>query len=146
MDTLSYRTKHANDKTVKREWLIVDAEDQVLGRLATRIATSLMGKRKTYFTSHVDCGDYVIVINADKVKMTGKKLDDSKVITFTGYPGGQKVESPRELLNRKPIQVIENAVKDMLPHTKLGNAMFKKLFAYAGTKHPHTAQNPKPLK
>ena len=146
MDTLSYRTQHANAKTVKREWLIVDAEDQVLGRLATRIATALMGKRKTYFTSHVDCGDYVIVINADKVKMTGKKLDDSKVITFTGYPGGQKVESPRQLLARKPQQVIENAVKDMCPHTKLGNAIFKKLFVYAGPKHPHTAQNPKPLK
>ncbi len=146
MDTLSYRTKSANDKTVKREWLIVDAEGQTLGRMATKIATALMGKRKTYYTPHVDCGDFVIVINAKKVKLTGKKMDDSEVITFTGYPGGQKIESPRNVLDRRPELLIENAVKDMLPHTKLGNAMFKKLHVYAGEKHPHTAQNPKPLK
>jgi len=146
VDTLSYRTISANSKTVKREWLIVDAENQVLGRLATKIATALMGKRKPYFTSHVDCGDYVIVVNAAKVKLTGKKMDTKETITFSGYPGGQKVETARNLLNRKPTQLLEDAVKDMLPHTKLGNAMFKKLHVFADEKHPHGAQNPKPLK
>ena len=105
-----------------------------------------MGKRKPYFTSHVDCGDFVIVINAAKVKLTGKKLDDKMTITFSGYPGGQKSETARELLSRKPTQLLEDCVKDMLPHTKLGNAMFKKLHVYADEKHPHIAQNPKPLK
>lgn len=146
MDTLSYRTKHANDQTVTREWFVIDAEDQILGRLSTKVASLLIGKHKPYITKHADCGDYVIIINAEKVKLTGKKLDQKELVHHTGYPGGRRVESPRQLLERKPIQLLENSVRDMLPKTKLGEKMYSKLFVYAGNKHDHAAQKPKPIK
>lgn len=146
MDTLSYKTKHANAGNVKREWFIIDAEDKVLGRLASKIAMILMGKNKPSYTAHYDTGDFVIVTNAGKVKLTGKKMDQKETIHHTGYPGGQRSEIARDLLGRIPERLLENAVKDMLPHTRLGNAMFKKLFVYGGTEHPHNAQQPKAIK
>lgn len=146
MNTLSYRTKHANDQTVKRAWILIDADGETLGRLSTKIASLLIGKHKPYFTTHVDCGDHVVVINAEKVRLTGKKMDDKKVVTFTGYPGGKRVTNPGQLLVKKPAYVIEEAVRGMLPKTRLGRSMFSKLHVYAGEKHEHAAQQPKPLK
>ncbi|MEX2590821.1 MAG: 50S ribosomal protein L13 [Chitinophagales bacterium] len=146
MDTLSYKTVSANDKLVKRAWYIIDAEDQVLGRMSSKIAHVLRGKNKAYFTPHHDCGDYVIVINAEKVKLTGKKLTDKEYVHYTGYPGGQRFASPRLMFEKKPAFPVENAVRGMLPKNALGRQMFKKLFVYAGTEHPHTAQKPETLK
>jgi large subunit ribosomal protein L13 len=143
---LSFRTKHANDQTVQREWWIVDAENQTLGRTATRIASLLIGKHKPSFTKHVDTGDHVVVINAGKIRLTGNKMTDKKVITYTGYPGGQKVESPKSVLARKPTYMLEEAVRGMLPKTRLGAAMYRKLHVYADEKHDHVAQKPKPVK
>lgn len=145
MNTLSYRTVSAKKEEVERKWYVVDAEGQVAGRLFSRIAHILRGKHKPSFTSHVDCGDFIIVINADKIRFTGKKLDQKEYIRYTGYPGGQRRETARILLDRRPEAVIENGVKGMLPKTKLGRAMIKKLFVYAGSEHPHQAQKPEPL-
>lgn len=135
----------AKKEEVERKWYVVDAEGQVAGRLFSRIAHILRGKHKPSFTSHVDCGDFIIVINADKIRFTGKKLDQKEYIRYTGYPGGQRRETARILLDRRPEAVIENGVKGMLPKTKLGRAMIKKLFVYAGSEHPHQAQKPEPL-
>ncbi|MCY7410164.1 MAG: 50S ribosomal protein L13 [Chitinophagales bacterium] len=146
MNQLSFKTRHANDKTVTREWLLVDAENQALGRVAVKIATILIGKHKAYFTTHVDCGDNVVVINAEKVRLTGKKMTDKKVTTYSGYPGGLKTESPKDLLKRKPTYMLEEAVRGMLPKTRLGRAMYRKLYVYAGDKHEQAAQKPKPIK
>ena len=146
MNTLSFRTKHANDQTVIHEWLLIDADNQTLGRLSTRIASLLIGKHKASFTSHVDTGDHVVVINAEKIRLTGKKLTDKKVVTYTGYPGGKRVESPKKLLARKPTYILEEAVRGMLPKTRLGAAMYRKLHVFAGEKHDHAAQKPKPIK
>ena len=146
MNHLSFRTKHANDQTVQREWWIVDAENQTLGRTATRIASLLIGKHKPSFTKHVDTGDYVIVINAGKIRLTGNKMLDKKVVTYTGYPGGKKEESPKSVLSRKPTYMLEEAVRGMLPKTRLGAAMYRKLHVYADEKHDHAAQKPKPFK
>ena len=146
MNNLSYKTVHANDKTVEREWFIVDAENKTLGRMASKIAVLLMGKHKPYVTKHVDCGDYIVVINAEKVRLTGKKMDTKESIRHTGYPGGQRSETARELIARKPEKLIEDSVRDMLPKTKLGDAMYSKLFVYKGEKHPHAAQKPKEFK
>lgn len=145
MNTLSYKTVSANKQTVERKWYIIDAEGEVVGRLCSRIAHVLRGKHKTSYTPHVDCGDYVIVLNADKVRFTGNKLDQKEYLTYSGYPGGQKSTVARNLLNRKPHAVVENAVKGMLPKTKLGRAMIKKLFVYEGAEHPHQAQQPEPF-
>jgi large subunit ribosomal protein L13 len=145
VDTLSYRTQFAKKGEVDQKWFLIDAEGEVVGRLASRIAHVLRGKHKPSYTPHVDCGDYVIVLNADKVRFTGQKLNQKEYITFSGYPGGQKSHTAKEMLDKKPIAVIENAVKGMLPKNKLGRAMFKKLFAYAGAEHPHQAQKPEPL-
>lgn len=143
MDTLSFKTVSANEKIVNRAWYVVDAENQVVGRLASRIAHILRGKNKPYFTPHFDSGDYVIVLNADKVRFTGSKTEDKVYVRHTGYPGGQRFTSPKQLLARdKSERILENAVAKMLPRTKLGNAMIKKLFIYAGTQHPHAAQKP----
>ncbi|MEL6358584.1 MAG: 50S ribosomal protein L13 [Bacteroidota bacterium] len=142
MNTLSYKTKSANDATVERRWIIVDAEGEVVGRLASQIAHLLRGKHKPYYTPHVDCGDHVIVINADKVRFTGQKMTNKVYLRHTGYPGGQRSITPAELLARKPFAVIEKAVKGMLPKNRLGRAMFRKLHVYAGADHPHTAQKP----
>ena len=146
MDTLSYKTKSARKEDVVRNWYIVDAENMVLGRMCTEIATVLRGKHKPSYTPHVDCGDNVIVINADKVRLTGKKWDQKVYLTYSGYPGGQKSKTAKELATKKPYAVIENAVKGMLPKNRLGRAMYKKLYVYAGTEHPHAAQKPQPLK
>jgi large subunit ribosomal protein L13 len=131
---------------VKRAWWILDAEDKALGRISTKAASLLLGKHKPSFTSHVDTGDHVIVINAEKVKLTGKKMSDKEVVTYSGYPGGRKSESPKKVLERKPAYLIEEAIRGMLPKTRLGRAMFKKLHVYAGSEHAHSAQNPKPAK
>ncbi|MFT7587859.1 MAG: large subunit ribosomal protein L13 [Limisphaerales bacterium] len=145
MDSKSYRTQFANEATVKREWFIVDAEGQTLGRMCSEIATVLRGKHKATYTPHFDAGDYVIVINAEKVRLTGKKMTDKKYMSHSGYPGGQKEITPVELLAKRPHQVVEKAVKGMLPHNTLGRDMYRKLFVYAGTDHKHQAQQPKTL-
>ncbi|MEM7102040.1 MAG: 50S ribosomal protein L13 [Bacteroidota bacterium] len=146
MDTLSYKTKSAKKEEVVHNWYILDAENQVLGRMASKIAHVLRGKHKPSYTPHVDCGDYVIVINASKARLTGNKMDAKEYITFSGYPGGQKRIVARELLEKKPYALIENAVKGMLPKNKLGRKMYKKLFVYEGSEHPHEAQKPEPFK
>jgi len=145
MNTLSLKTKSANAATVQRNWHVVDATNLTLGRMCARVAPILRGKNKPYYTPHVDCGDYVIIVNADKIIFTGSKLDQKEYITFSGYPGGQKRESARNLLNRRPEAVIERAIKGMLPKNRLGRQMYKKLFVYAGAEHPHGAQKPQSL-
>jgi len=145
VDTLSYKTKSASKHSVERSWYIVDATDMIVGRMCTQIATVLRGKHRTDYTPHVDCGDFVIVTNAEKIKFTGSKLENKKYITFSGYPGGQKSKTAKQLLNSRPIKVVENAVRGMLPKNKLGRAMFKKLFVYEGGEHPHLAQKPQTL-
>jgi large subunit ribosomal protein L13 len=143
VDTLSYKTISANAKTVTRSWYVIDAENMVVGRLASRIAMLIRGKHKATFTPHVDCGDKVIVINADKVRFTGKKMTDKEYVHYTGYPGGQRFATPEELLSRKPEEVLRKAVYGMVPGNKLRKPIMKNLFLYAGSEHPHQAQNPK---
>jgi large subunit ribosomal protein L13 len=145
VDTLSYKTRSLKASEVQRKWFIVDAEGKTVGRMCSKIASVLRGKHHAAYTPHVDTGDNVIVINADKIRFTGNKMDDKEYIHHSGYPGGQKSHTPREMLRRKPVAVVEIAVKGMLPKNKLGRAMFKKLFVYAGTEHPHAAQKPKTL-
>jgi len=145
VNTLSYKTVSANKETVEKEWYIVDAENVVLGRLASVIALVLRGKHKPSFTPHVDCGDNVIVINADKIKLTGKKMTDKQYVRHSGYPGGQRFQTPEDLLEKKPTAVVEKAVKGMLPKSRLGSEMFRNLFVYAEATHPHEAQQPKEL-
>lgn len=145
MDTLSYKTQSAKREKVERKWHIIDAEGEVVGRLCSKIATVLRGKHKPSYTPHVDTGDYVIVVNAEKVRFTGNKLYQKEYQRYSGYPGGQKSRSAKEMLDKKPISVIEIAVKGMLPKNRLGRAMFKKLFVYEGEAHPHEAQQPEEL-
>jgi len=145
VNTLSYKTVSANKATVEKEWYIVDAKDVVLGRLASVVAMVLRGKHKPSFTPHVDCGDNVIVINADKVKLTGSKMTDKQYVRHTGYPGGQRTQTPEDLLGKKPEALVEKAVKGMLPKNRLGNAIFRNLYVYAADTHPHEAQQPKEL-
>jgi large subunit ribosomal protein L13 len=145
MSKLHFTTQHANEATVKRNWYVVDGTNQTVGRVCSKIAAVLRGKNKTSFTPHVDCGDFVIVINADKVVFTGNKLDEKVYLNFSGYPGGQKQEAAKSLLKRRPEAVIERAIKGMLPKNRLGRKMFKKLFVYAGAEHPHVAQKPQNL-
>lgn len=145
MDTLSYKTVSANKATVQKEWILVDAQDEVLGRLASKVAKILRGKNKPSFTPHVDCGDNVIVINASQVKLTGNKLTQKEYVRHTGYPGGQRIETPEQLLERKPIAVIEKAVKGMLPKNRLGRELFRNLYVYEGSEHAQEAQKPKKL-
>lgn len=145
VNTLSYKTKSAKKEEVERKWYVIDADGETVGRLSTRIATVLRGKHKPSYTPHVDCGDFVIVLNADKIRFTGNKMDQKEYITFSGYPGGQKRIVAKDLLVKKPFAILEAAVRGMLPKTKLGRAMFKKLFVYEGTEHPHQAQKPEPF-
>ncbi len=145
MNTLSYKTKSANADTVVRKWHVVDAEGEIVGRVASKIASVLRGKHKPDFTPHFDNGDYVIVINAEKVRFTGDKTNKKVYLRHTGYPGGQRKATPRQLFARKPERVLEMAVKGMMPKTKLGRAQFKKLHLYAGPDHPHSAQQPTEL-
>lgn len=143
MNTLSYKTEFTTKATAQKNWVIVDAENQVLGRLSSQIAKVLRGKHKTSFTPNADCGDNVIVINCEKIKLTGKKLDDKVYIRYTGHPGGQRFNTPRTYLQTQPHKIIELAVKNMLPKSILGRAIFGNLHVYAGIQHPHEAQNPK---
>ncbi len=145
MNTLSYRTSHTRPEDVKRKWFLIDAEDLIVGRMSSRIAHILKGKHRVDYTPHVDCGDYVIVINAEKVRFTGKKMNDKIYTTYSGYPGGQKSATPRQLLDRVPTRVVEVAVRKMLPKNRLGDAMYKKLFVYAGPEHNHQAQKPEAI-
>jgi len=135
----------ANKATVTKGWVVIDATDQVLGRLSSRVALILRGKHKANYTPHVDCGDNVIIVNATKVRLTGKKLTDKVYVRHTGYPGGQRFATPKELLDRKPLAVVEHAVKGMLPKNRLGAQLFRNLFVYEGAEHPHQAQQPKQI-
>jgi large subunit ribosomal protein L13 len=143
VNTLSYKTVSANKATVEKEWVLVDAEGQTLGRLASVVALMLRGKHKTSFTPHVDCGDNVIVINAEKVTMTGNKMTDKEYIRHTGYPGGQRIVKADELMKKHPVRLIEYAVKGMLPKNRLGSAIFRNLYVYEGPAHKQEAQQPK---
>jgi large subunit ribosomal protein L13 len=145
VDTLSYKTVSANKTTVNKEWVLIDAENMVLGRLASEVAKILRGKHKTYFTPHVDCGDYVIVINAEKVVLTGKKLTDKIYLRHSGYPGGQKKQTPKDILNKYPERLVEKAIKGMLPKNKLGRQLFRNLHVVVGPEHKYEAQKPKVL-
>jgi len=146
MSKLHFTTKHANEATVQRNWYVVDGTNQTVGRMCSKIAAVLRGKNKAYYTPHVDCGDFIIVLNADKVKFTGNKLEQKVYQNFSGYPGGLREEVAKDLLKRRPEAVIERAVKGMLPKNRLGRKMYKKLFVYTGSAHPHTAQQPKEFK
>lgn len=145
MKTLVYRTISANKETVNKQWYVVDAEGEILGRLAAKVAYVLRGKHKPEYTPHVDCGDNVIIINAEKVVLTGKKLTDKEYIRHSGYPGGQKVETPVEMLEKHPERIIEHAIKGMLPKNRLGSELFRNLKVYVGSEHKHEAQNPTKL-
>ena len=146
MSKLHFTTKHANEATVTHNWYVVDGTNQTVGRMCAKIAAVLRGKNKAYYTPHVDCGDFIIVINCEKVKLTGNKMDEKIYDNFTGYPGGRKEEIAKDLLKRRPEVIIERAVKGMLPKNRLGRQLYKKLFVYAGAAHPHGAQQPKELK
>ncbi len=145
VDTLSYKTKSIRKEDVQKDWYIIDATNLVVGRMCTKIAEVLRGKHKPSFTPHVDCGDCVIVINADKVRFTGSKMANKEYQTYSGYPGGQKSRTAKQMMDKKPYFVVENAVKGMLPKNKLGRKIFKNLYVYAGDEHPHAAQQPKTL-
>ena len=140
------KTYYAKPNEVAREWLLIDAQDQVLGRVASKAAHILRGKHKPTYTPHVDTGDFVVIINADKIRVTGKKLTDKEYYRHSGYPGGLKCETFEEAMEKHPERVIEHAVKGMLPKTTLGRAMAKKLKVYAGAEHPHMAQQPREIK
>lgn len=145
MDTLSFKTKSANKATVEKKWVVIDANDAVLGRLATGVAFLLRGKHKTDFTPHVDCGDNVIVINAEKVQLTGNKWSDKEYVRHTGHPGGQRIVNATELMAKNPIAMVEKAVKGMLPKNRLGRQLYRNLYVYTGTEHPHEAQKPETI-
>ncbi|KGN74875.1 50S ribosomal protein L13 [Porphyromonas macacae] len=143
MDTLSFKTVSANKATVNKEWVVVDATGLSLGRLGSKVAKLLRGKYKPNFTPHVDCGDNVIVINADKVVLTGKKWDDREYKRYTGYPGGQRIISPRELYAKGSDRLVRKVVRGMLPKNKLGDSIINNLYIYGGAEHKHEAQQPK---
>jgi len=145
VDTLSYKTVSANKATVNKEWILIDAQDEVLGRLSSIAAKFLRGKYKAEFTPHVDCGDNVVIINASKIKLTGNKWADKKYISHSGYPGGQKEITAENLMAKKPVAVVEKAIKGMLPKNKLGSQLFRNLFVYADAEHKNEAQKPKKI-
>lgn len=145
MNTLSYKTKSANKQTVEKEWLLIDAENEILGRLASKVANILRGKNKPSYTPHVDCGDYVVIINADKIQLSGNKWEAKTYVHHTGYPGGQRSTTANELMAKKPFAMVEKAVKGMLPKNRLGAQMFRNMHVYAGAEHPHTGQSPKAI-
>lgn len=142
MNTLSYKTVSANAATVEKNWVVVDAEGQTLGRLASKVALLLRGKRKPNYTPHVDCGDNVIIVNADKVVLSGNKMTDKTYVWHTGYPGGQRTTNPEKLMAKFPERVVEKAVKGMLPKNRLGAELFRNLHVYAGPEHKNEAQKP----
>ncbi len=143
MDAISYKTISANKATVNKEWIVVDATGQNLGRLASKVAKMIRGKHKTNYTPHVDCGDNVIVLNAEKIELTGNKWEGKEYVRHTGYPGGQRTTTAREMFEKDPTRLIEKAVKGMLPKNKSGTAFLKNLNVFVDTEHPHTAQKPK---
>lgn len=145
MDTLSYKTVSANKNTVNKEWLLVDADGQALGRLASEVAKLLRGKHKPNFTPHVDCGDNVVIINAEKITLSGNKWENKSYIRHTGYPGGQRSLTSRELFDKDPTRLVEKSVKGMLPKNKLGAALFRNLKVYVGTEHGQVAQKPRSI-
>lgn len=145
MNTLSYKTVSANKATVNKEWVLVDADGQTLGRLASKVAMLIRGKYKPSYTPHVDCGDNVIVINAEKINLTGNKWNDKTYIRHTGYPGGQRSLTATEMFKKDSTRLVEKAVKGMLPKNRLGNALFKNLYVYAGSEHNQDAQKPKAI-
>jgi large subunit ribosomal protein L13 len=142
VDQLSYKTISANKATVDKQWVVVDASNKILGRFASQVAAILRGKNKTNFTPHVDCGDNVIVINADKIRLTGKKMTDKVYTRHTGHPGGQRFATPKELMAKDGRKVVEMAIKGMLPKNRLGSKMYTNLYVYTGSEHPHAAQTP----
>lgn len=146
MDTLSYKTISANKATVKKEWYVVDAENETLGRLSSKVAKMIRGKHKPYYTPHIDCGDHIIVLNAEKIRLSGNKMNEKTYISHTEYPGGQKSITAAQLMAKKPIAVIEKAVVGMLPKNRLGRALFGNLHVVEGTEHKFEAQKPKELK
>jgi large subunit ribosomal protein L13 len=143
MDAVSYKTISANEKIVKKEWVLIDAQEEVVGRLATVVARILKGKNKPYYTPHFDCGDNVIIINAEKVRFTGHKWNDKQYVHHTTYPGGQRFATPREVMRKYPERILEHAIKGMLPKNRLGSQLFRNLHVYVGPNHPHEAQQPK---
>ncbi|MFA5620433.1 MAG: 50S ribosomal protein L13 [Weeksellaceae bacterium] len=143
MNTLSYKTLSINKENAQKEWLQVDAAGLSLGRLASGIAKLARGKHKTNFTPHADCGDYVVVINADKIELTGNKWDEKVYLRFSGYPGGQKSTTARQMYDKDPARLVEKALKGMLPKNRLGRQIFSNVYIYSGEEHPHTAQKPK---
>jgi large subunit ribosomal protein L13 len=145
VDALSYKTKFVNQATSKKDWILVDAENEIVGRLASKVAYMLRGKHKTDFTPFADCGSNVIIINAEKVRFTGKKAADKEYIRYTGYPGGQRFATPKELLKRKPTEILTHAIHGMLPKNRLGRALNTNVYIYAGTEHKHEAQQPKKI-
>ncbi|HEY8511720.1 MAG TPA: 50S ribosomal protein L13 [Cyclobacteriaceae bacterium] len=146
MDHNSYKTAQLSKAQVEKNWVIVDANQQVLGRLASRVASIIRGKHKPGFTPNQDCGDHVIVINAAKVRMTGKKWTDRVIFTHSGYPGGQREHTPAMIRSKHPERLVEHAVRGMLPKNRLGNQLYRSLHVYAGAEHPHAAQQPKEIK
>jgi large subunit ribosomal protein L13 len=142
VDQLSYRTVSANRQTVEKKWVVIDASNQILGRLSSQIVNILRGKNKPSFTPHVDCGDNVIVINAEKIRLTGKKMTDKVYTRHTGHPGGQRFATPRELMAKDGRKVVEMAIKGMLPKNRLGSKLYTNLYVYEGAEHPHQAQQP----
>ena len=146
VDTQSYKTVSLNEATVDEKWVVIDATDLALGRLAARVSLVLRGKTKPGYTPHVDCGDNVIVVNAEKVALGGNKMTDRVYTRYTGYPGGQRFTTPAEILAKKPTELVRRAVKGMLPKTRLGDDLLGNLFVYAGPEHKHQAQNPKEIK
>ena len=145
MDTLSYKTVSANKETAEKKWFIVDAEGQTVGRLASKVAKVIRGKHKPNFTPHADCGDNVIIVNAEKVSFSGTKLVDKTYIRYTGYPGGQRMTTAEEMLRKQPERLIEKAIKGMLPKNTLGRKLFTNLKVYKGTEHNQEAQKPEVL-
>lgn len=146
MDTVSYKTVSLNNGTAEKEWVIVDADSKVLGRLSSEVAMILRGKKKPGYTPHVDCGDNVIVINAEKVILTGKKWTDKVYVRHTGHPGGQRFQTANEAKAKSSTLLVERAVKGMLPKSRLGSELFRNLYIYEGAEHPHEAQKPKEVK
>jgi len=145
MNTLSYKTVSANANTVNKEWVLIDAENEILGRMASAAAKILRGKHKPNYTPHVDCGDNVIIINAEKIRLTGNKWEAKEYIRHSGYPGGQRSLTARELMEKKPTAMVEKAIKGMLPKTILGADLFRNLYVYAGPEHNQEAQKPKKI-
>ena len=147
MDSKSYKTQYLNKETIHKNWFVVDADGKTLGRFSSEVAKILRGKNKASFTPHIDCGDYVIVINSEGIKLTGNKWRDKKYVSYSGYPGGQKITSPLEIKDKKSSKfIVEKAVKGMLPKNRLGRQLFRNLFVYEDSKHPHEGQKPKEIK